>query len=48
MMGRRPSRLPLLSENIENKALNAIHAAAVTFGETANSQLLQCGQVARP
>jgi hypothetical protein len=37
-MGRRPSRLPLRSENIENKALKAVHAtqlAAVTFGKTA-------------
>jgi hypothetical protein len=37
-MGRRLSRLPLRSENIENKALKAIHVAqlvAVTFGKTA-------------
>jgi hypothetical protein len=37
-MGRRLSRLPLRSENIENKALKAIHAAqlaAATFGKTA-------------
>jgi len=50
-MGRRLSRLPPRSENIENKALKAIHAAQLAASPSArlrSSQFLQCGHTARP